>query len=322
MKLGVILPSTKLYGGVKRFLELGNIFVEKKHEFTVFTPTAEPPDWFYFKGKTDLIGNLNTTKLDALFLTEIGMVDKLYEANAKHKIFYHVREKDNLKKVLQFPDIEIFANSKGIYEYDKRKYKINAFLAQGGINTNLYKPKEITPTNEFTIMVYGRLCEKRKGTKIVVKACEKIYKQKKNIRLLLFDTPLHENAKKEIDRFTCKLPFDFILNHPVKQNNELFHKADIFVSAEKRAGWSNTTAEAMAAGIPVAATTSGTKDFLHHNQTGLIVRRNNKSIQKAIRQLMQSVELRKKLAMNARNEIDKYSWQSLADKIEQHFFEV
>ena len=38
MKLGVLLPHTKLYGGVKRFLELGNIFVEKGHDFYVFTP--------------------------------------------------------------------------------------------------------------------------------------------------------------------------------------------------------------------------------------------------------------------------------------------
>ena len=38
MNLGVLLPHTKLYGGVKRFLELGNIFVTKGHRFIVFTP--------------------------------------------------------------------------------------------------------------------------------------------------------------------------------------------------------------------------------------------------------------------------------------------
>ena len=39
MHLGVILPHTKLYGGVKRFLELGNIFIELGHTFTVYGKT-------------------------------------------------------------------------------------------------------------------------------------------------------------------------------------------------------------------------------------------------------------------------------------------
>ena len=51
MRLGVLLPHTKLYGGVKRFLELGNIFVEKGHDFCVYTPDATPPDWFSYKGR-------------------------------------------------------------------------------------------------------------------------------------------------------------------------------------------------------------------------------------------------------------------------------
>lgn len=44
MILGVLLPHTKLYGGVKRFLELGNIFVEQGHRFIVFTPDGKGPD--------------------------------------------------------------------------------------------------------------------------------------------------------------------------------------------------------------------------------------------------------------------------------------
>ena len=44
MILGVLLPHTKLYGGVKRFLELGNIFVEHGHRLIVLTKDGKDPN--------------------------------------------------------------------------------------------------------------------------------------------------------------------------------------------------------------------------------------------------------------------------------------
>ena len=63
MNLGVVLPCTLLYGGVKRFMELGNIFIEMGHRFTVYSPDAQQPDWFDFKGEVKLFEALNTVSL-------------------------------------------------------------------------------------------------------------------------------------------------------------------------------------------------------------------------------------------------------------------
>ena len=66
MILGVLLPHTKLYGGVKRFLELGNIFVDKGHRFIAFTPDGNGPDWFDFKGEMATFSEIGNVQLDAL----------------------------------------------------------------------------------------------------------------------------------------------------------------------------------------------------------------------------------------------------------------
>lgn len=87
MKLGVLLPHTKLYGGVKRFLELGNIFVEKGHEFYVFTPDGAPPEWFDFKGNVTRFGNLQKDFVDVLWTTTPEYVPMMLASSAKHKIF-------------------------------------------------------------------------------------------------------------------------------------------------------------------------------------------------------------------------------------------
>lgn len=111
MKLGVLLPHTKLYGGVKRFLELGNIFVEKGHDFCVFTPDGKAPDWFNYKGRMATFGEVAAAELDALWTTTPDYMPMVLHSKARHKIFYHVRIKERLKDIMRNPDVEIFACS-------------------------------------------------------------------------------------------------------------------------------------------------------------------------------------------------------------------
>jgi glycosyltransferase involved in cell wall biosynthesis len=205
-----------------------------------------------------------------------------------------------------------------VYRHDKLWFGVTPFLAAGGINSQLFFPKEIRERKEgepFTIMVYGRLTEHIKGTELVVEACERLHGKYPFIRLLLFDTPVNESMSNAIASFQSSIPFEFVLNHPVEQNVALFHKADIFVAAEKQTGWANTVAEAMAAGIPVVATRSGTLDILYNHETGIRVRRNVRSIMHGIESLLLSLELRRMLAENARRHIVKFDWQILADRI-------
>ena len=210
MHLGVILPHTKLYGGVKRFLELGNIFIELGHTFTVYTVEGKSPSWYDFKGETKNFAALKKDDIDALFTTEVKFLEQLTTANTKRKIFYHVRMTEKIRKALKYSDIEIFACSTNIYLYDKKKYGIEAFKALGGVNVLNYQEKTdySVEGRPFCVMAYGRLAERVKGTKYVVKACEKLYKKGYNIKLLLFDTAVSEKAQKLIDNFSTSVPFD------------------------------------------------------------------------------------------------------------------
>lgn len=208
MILGVLLPHTKLYGGVKRFLELGNIFVEQGHRFIVFTPDGKGPDWFDFKGEMSTFDKIKGTKLDALWTTTVKMMPMVLESDARHKIFYHVRKSDNVAKLMKNPEVEVFACSSNVYEYDLKKFGRESFKAIGGVTVANYKPKESYEVKDrpFVVMAYGRIVERVKGTHYVVSACEKLYAQGYNIKLLLYDTPVDEGAARRIKEFTCKCP--------------------------------------------------------------------------------------------------------------------
>lgn len=320
MHLGVILPHTKLYGGVKRFLELGNIFIELGHTFTVYTIEGKAPTWYDFKGETKTFVDLKKDDIDALFTTEVRFLEQLVTANTKKKIFYHVRMTEKVQKTLKYPDIEVFACSTNIYLYDKKKYGIEAFKALGGVNVLNYLEKTdySVKVRPFCVMAYGRLAEKVKGTKYVVKACEKLYKKGYNIKLLLFDTAISEKAQKLIDNFSTCVPYDFVQNHPFDKNSELFNRADVFVAAEGHAGWSNTVAEAMACALPVIATSAGTRDLLIDGVTGLHTWRYAFIIRRRLKTLIENEGLREQLGKAARKNVENFDWRVLARNIESH----
>jgi glycosyltransferase involved in cell wall biosynthesis len=319
MNIGALLPHVYLFGGVKRFFELGAVLQEKGHSFTIYTPDGIPPLWSKNEVRVASFEQLKSEKQDILFFTEKGFFDLILKTNARYKVFYHVRQGDKVRKIVSNRNIQVFACSTNIYNYDKFWYRVAPFLAIGGINSKLYKSKNIeigsSQNSPFIVMAYGRLVESRKGTMYVVKACEKLYIKYPNIRLLLFDTPINNKMEEAIKRFKTFVPYEFILNHPVDKNTELYHKADIFVSAEKNAGWANTVAEAMASGIPVIATKSGTLDMIIDNKTGVFVKRNVRSIYKAIEKLILSPEKRNDLSVNGRKHIERYDWHILAENI-------
>ena len=319
-RYAAILPHTKIFGGVKRFLDLGNIFISRGIDFVIFTPTAEEPDWFDFKGKIDKIENIHHYQLDILFLTEYEYIRELHKADARLKVYYCVLEIKILSKLVKEKGIDIFVNSESLYQHLRKKYGVTPFKAIGGIDTDKFSFQPVTVKEKkdvFYVMVYGRFYIKRKGTMKVVKACERLYRNGYNIHLLLFDTPTDARAMEKVKNFKCGLPFTFYIDHPVEKLADLYHEADLFVSAERRAGWSNTSIEAMSCGVPVVGTTSGTKNFLIDDQTGLVVWRHSYFIQRAIKKMINDNPLRKRFSEAGRNKVHEFSWKALATCIQE-----
>lgn len=320
LTLGVILPHTKIFGGVKRFFEIGNILIRKGHQFMVFTPDGQPPGWFDFKGPVIKLEQISAYSFDALFTTEPDYVGELDKARTHLRIFYAVLQRRYIRKVASRKDLIVFANSGSLYRYLGGEKKENVYKCIGGIDTEKFRfrrREEKNPDDPFVVLVYGRFYRRKKGTSLVVKACEALYKHGYNLKLLLFDTPVDDEARRKVQQFTCALPFHFFVDFPVDKVAELYHQADLFVSAERNAGWSNTSAEAMACGVPVIATMSGTEDFLIHGDTGLVTWRHPWFIRRAIKKLYHDRDQCEKFVLNARKKIEEFSWENLAETIER-----
>jgi glycosyltransferase involved in cell wall biosynthesis len=116
------------------------------------------------------------------------------------------------------------------------------------------------------------------------------------------------------------LDVEFHLNLPQERMAWLYSQADIFVSAERRAGWSNTTAEAMACRLAVVCTPSGTRDFARDGRTALVAPLPLPFLlRRRVERLARHPDLRLRLAEAGCREIGRFTWASLAEKLEGHF---
>ena len=118
-------------------------------------------------------------------------------------------------------------------------------------------------------------------------------------------------------QFNIKL---VILNNTNRETtNKYFRAADLFVLNTGYEGFSHTILEAMSAGLPVITTNiGGNPEVIQNGVNGILVEYNNKEqIKEAILKLFNDSELRKQVARNAKQILNKYSLDRMISQTEE-----
>lgn len=333
LDIAALQPGLGVFGGVRRFLELGNQLVQRGHRYVLYHPTGEPPKWLPFAGETRPLAALRNTHHQVLLCGEPSLLETFREARADHKLFYCVLEKlAEERAIVKSRDWTLLANSTGIQERLWRRYRVRAEDAIGGINLTLFQPPA-TPRQRgaeepLRILAYGRFSRRRKGVPLVVAAVERLSHQMSRwaawagnptapVTLVLFDHVGPGNEADPRPKLEATIPCEFHLNLSQQKLAELYASCDLFVNAERRSGWNNTVAEAMASGVPVVCTRSGTRDLAVHQETALVVRwRHAFFFARALRALQTDAALAARMRNAALERVKTYSWERVADRVE------
>jgi glycosyltransferase involved in cell wall biosynthesis len=200
---------------------------------------------------------------------------------------------------------------------------VQAAEAVGGVNLSFFRPDHPDPRPirartgaPVQVLVYGRLSRPRKGSRIAVRAIESAARSTRiPVELTLFDS-LPPGAPGEPLGRPVAVPHRWVFRPSQEELRALYAKADLFVSAERRAGWSNTAAEAMACGAAVVCTRSGTEDFAIDGKTASVCWPWSWAIAKKIAPLLRDPSARVALAAAGRERIGDFPWERTADRIE------
>jgi glycosyltransferase involved in cell wall biosynthesis len=321
MRIAALLPHVEVFGGVRRYLELGNEFVLRGHEFVLFHPQGDPPGWLEFRGETRPFSTIEAETFDIALCGEYSILPFFDRVLAKKKYFYFVLEGNKMEREVVRRPYRFLGNSEGICRRLEKKYGLAVVRASGGVNPEIFHPLDQPPSREtFNILCYGRIYKRRKGVPYVIKAVEGLYKRHPNLKLVFFDTQVGLDRRDPRPLIKTRIPHDFHLNLPQDRMAWLYGQADLFVSAEWRAGWSNTSAEAMACRVPVVCTPSGTRDFAENGRTALVTPLPHPFLlRRQIERMIIESPLRCRLAEAGYARIQDYTWSRLADRLLETF---
>ena len=325
LRIAILLPHLGVYGGIRRFLELGAVWTARGHDVLLAIPrdVRAREAWLPFAGRIGDVERVAGERWDVLLSPDPDLFRRV-DAPGALRVFYAVLEKaPRAASAWRSADV-VFGNSAGMVSHLRRR-RVRALAAPGGVNLARFHP----PAEDGRIgraalggpiraLVYGRLSRRRKGSLAAAKAVEAASRRTGvPVELTLFDAPPPGSvgAGGALD---LSIPYRWVLNPSQEELAALYGDADLFVSAERRAGWCNTAAEAMACGTAVACTRSGTEDFARDGATALVSRWPWAwSLTGRIEPLLRDPALRARIASAGREKIGEFTWERTADRIEQ-----
>lgn len=324
-ELAVVIPHLGLYGGNLRYVELGNALVRRGVDFTIATPEGEPPGWMPFLGRSCTIDALRADPPEVLLASEQRIFDDFLAMPAGRHVFYFIVEKTaaeaRIAAAARAGRVTLLANSSGLVRYLARKHRVAAAPVIGGVNPELFHPvprdpAQWRPPGRFVLLANGRFSRRRKGTRLVAKAADMLARDH-DLELRFFDTSTVDHRAGIPADFRCRARVRLDRDVPRAELHRRYAEADVFVSAERRAGWSNQTIEAMACGVPVVCTRSGTADFAIDGGTALVVPRFAWHLARAIRRLLADAALRARLGDAGRRKALEFAWDGTAERLLQ-----
>ncbi|HYJ32300.1 MAG TPA: glycosyltransferase [Candidatus Binatia bacterium] len=323
LRIAVALPHLGVYGGVRRFLELGRVWSERGHEVALATPPGarEAAPWLPFPGRVTSLEALPAERWDVLLSPDPRLFQEVRLPGAL-RVFYAVLEwAPGAIHAWRGADL-VLANSEGMARHLRRR-RVRAVHAPGGVNFATFHPPAEDPRPRGPVdepvraLVYGRLSRRRKGTLAAAQAVDRAARRTGvRVSLTLFDAP-PSGAAPPSEPLPISVPHRWVLHPSQETLVALYGEADLFVSAERRAGWCNTAAEAMACGAAVVCTRSGTLDFARHGDTALVSRFPwSWTLARHAEALLRDPERRGAIAARGRARIAEFPWERTAAIIE------
>ncbi len=318
MRIGLFLPHVGVFGGVRRYLELGNEWVTSGQRVTLYHPDGAPPAWLPFAGETAPLAAASGAESDVAICGDAGTYATFRAHRARHHLYYCVLEGDpGLPRAAADPGVTLMANSGPLRRTLERTAHRPVLDGVGGIRPErFHADASLRAATPLRVLVNGRRSRAKKGTDLVLRALQGLADRVPAFETVLFDA-VDPATNRQDPRDGAPLPPQarFVINPTQDELVALYQSSHVFVAAERKAGWCNTALEALACGCALVCTQSGTSDFAVHGENALVSLRHPWFLRPAIRKLLTDAPLRDRLSAAGPASAAPWAWPLLAQKI-------
>lgn len=222
-------------------------------------------------------------------------------AEIKSELFYIGFPEEKIVPITNAVDCRKFLRQHS--ELERKKFRKNLNL----------------PEDACVVLFSGRLVY-RKGLDVLIKAWHGIGPGRKNIFLLIIGSGKDQPDSIEIEfkKQIKDMQISNIIFVGETDTPELYlANGDIFVFPSRQEGFPNALMEAMASGLPVAATRiGGNVELVTHGKTGLLFEQgSHEELYRCIEQLYENKDLMRKMGASARRHMEElYSFERIAGR--------
>jgi glycosyltransferase involved in cell wall biosynthesis len=316
MRIATFLPHVGVFGGVRRFLELGNAWTEAGHNVTLYHPEGASPAWLPYRGRVAALERAAEEPSDLALCADPHTWGSFRAHRSGRHVYYCVLEKDpGLPAALADVRVTLAANSGPLVRSIARRSGRPVVDGRGGIDPAFFSPEPSSRPGELLrVLLNGRRSRSKKGTDLVLRALAGL-RGVPGFEIVLFDSPGPGDPDPR-EGAPGGTRLRWVLHPSQEELASLYRSADVFVAAERKAGWCNTALEAMSCGCAVACTASGTTDFARHDETAWVIPlRHPWFVRRAVRRLLADAALRERLGRAGAEEAARWSWPRLAARI-------
>ena len=175
-------------------------------------------------------------------------------------------------------------------------------------NSLPFFPEKPSTCNQKQVIFVGRLNE-QKGLEYLVKTWEHVHQKHKDWTLQIYGDGDQRDLLHRLIR-EAKMEDTVIVNQPTRQIMDRYLESSIFLLTSRFEGFGMVLIEAMACGVPVVSFDCpwGPADIIKNGEDGFLVGYLNtiEAAEKVV-QLIESPELRKKMGIRARENVQRYS---------------
>jgi len=318
VRIALFLPHVGVFGGVRRFLELGNSWSASGHSVVLYHPAGDAPGWLPFSGRVAALARARDESSDLALCADPHTYAEFRAHESAAHVYYCVIERDQgLELAMRDSRIQLAANSGALRRAVAARSGRPVLDGIGGIRLDQFRPDpERRAARPLRVLLNGRRSRPKKGTDLVLRALAGLRGKVPEHEIVLFDSLGPGNSQDPRDGAPLPPNARFVLGPTQAELVELYQSSHLFVAAERKAGWCNTALEALACGCALVCTRSGTTDFARDGDNALVVRwRHPFFIARALERVMNDEALRSRLSARAPAGLGAWSWDVLAKRL-------
>jgi glycosyltransferase involved in cell wall biosynthesis len=189
-----------------------------------------------------------------------------------------------------------------------------------GVEERFFIPREFPQKNTMELLFVGTWLD-RKGVYYLADALALLARKNTDVRLTVAGSSAPAEEVKRIFSAEARERVNVIPFVKREEIAAIYARHDIFVFPSLVEGMPLTLLEAMATGMPVVTTnTCGMADVVEDDMNGLLVPpADAEKLARGIVRLCQSNDLRKRLGLAGQDTMRRYTWERIAEKMEQVF---